>query len=132
MVLTDAQQCLVLQERKGLITHCMNGWSRNLNYLGEIMLYSSFGVMCQRVEVWYIYGVVWGFIFTVRMLGKERSLSRKQNWPEYKAKTWFIVPKLYNSTLVSLILYSIFASVLYYSWTQGGFEKAAKSLMVKK
>jgi len=46
MVLTDAQKHLVLRERKGLITHCMTGWSRNMNFLGEMMLYSSFGVLC--------------------------------------------------------------------------------------
>ena len=46
MVLTDAQKYLVLRERKGLITHGMTGWSRNMNYLGEMMLYSSFAVLC--------------------------------------------------------------------------------------
>ena len=46
MLLTDGQKNLVLAERKGLITHCMNGWSRNMNYVGEMMLYSSFAVMC--------------------------------------------------------------------------------------
>ena len=51
MVLTDGQKYLVLRERAqgkgGLITHCMVGWSRNMNYLGEMMLYASFGVLCQ-------------------------------------------------------------------------------------
>ena len=46
MVLTDAQKYLVLRERRGLITHCMTGWSRNMNYVGEMMLYSSFAVLC--------------------------------------------------------------------------------------
>ena len=46
MVLTDAQKYLVLRERRGLITHCMMGWSRNMNYVGEMMLYASFAVLC--------------------------------------------------------------------------------------
>jgi len=46
MVLTDAQKYIVLRERKGLITHCMHAWSRNMNYFGEILLYSSFGILC--------------------------------------------------------------------------------------
>ena len=45
MILTDASKYLVLKERKGLITHGAMGWSRNLNYLGEMMLYGSFGVL---------------------------------------------------------------------------------------
>ena len=45
MLVTDCQKFLVLKERKGLITHGCNGWSRNLNFLGEMMLYSSFAVL---------------------------------------------------------------------------------------
>lgn len=45
MLLTDAQKYLVLRERRGLITHAMMGWSRNMNYCGEIVLYSAFGIL---------------------------------------------------------------------------------------
>ena len=128
MVLTDAQQYLVLREKKGLITHCMNGWSRNMNYLGEMMLYSSFGVLCQRVEVWYIYAAVWLILFTIRMMGKDASLSKKEGWAAYKEKTWFIVPKLYNSLVASLVIYALFGGLIYFAVSQGGIEKAAKSL----
>lgn len=83
MMLTDAQKYLVLREKRGLITHCMMGWSRNLNYLGEMMLYGSFGVMCQRWEVWFIYSYMWGVVFMLRMVVKEYSLSKKAGWKEY-------------------------------------------------
>ena len=45
MMLIDAEKYLVLREKRGLITHCMHAWSRNMNYVGEIMLYASFGLM---------------------------------------------------------------------------------------
>jgi len=45
MMLTDVQKYLVLREKRGLITHCMHAWSRNMNYVGEMMLYASFGFM---------------------------------------------------------------------------------------
>ena len=48
VMLTDAQKYLVLRERRGLITHSMMGWSRNMNYFGEVMLYAAFGVLVQR------------------------------------------------------------------------------------
>ena len=81
MVLTDAQKYLVLREKRGLITHGMNGWSRNMNYLGEMMLYSSFAVLCQRTEPWLIYAYVWSCVFASRMLVKDYSLSKKLGWP---------------------------------------------------
>ena len=129
MVLTDAQKYLVLQQRKGLITHCMTGWSRNLNYVGEMMLYASFGVLCQRTEVWLIYAYVWGGIFSLRMMIKEYSLSKKPEWPAYKAKTWFLLPKLYSNAILSLITYLIAIGLVYYVYTNNGIEATVKSLI---
>ena len=131
-MLTDGQKWLVLRERRGLITHGMNGWSRNLNYLGEMMLYGSFGVLCQRWEVWFIYSFVWGVIFTLRMMLKEYSLSKKAGWKEYTQKSWFLIPKLYSSTLVSLIVYGVFLSVAYFMYTHGGIEATVKLVMQSK
>lgn len=115
-MITDEQKHLVLKERKGLITHGMMGWSRNLNYLGEIMLYSSFAVMCQRWEVWAFYCYLWGTVFVLRMAIKEYSNSKKKGWKEYKAKTWVLLPKIEDSTFLSLITYGLilFGSVFMY------------------
>jgi len=115
-MITDVQKHLVLREKKGLITHGMMGWSRNLNYLGEIMLYSSFAVMCQRWEVWAFYCYLWGTVFVLRMAIKEYSNSKKKGWKEYKAKTWVLLPKIEDSTFLSLITYGLilFGSVYMY------------------
>ena len=128
-MLTDVQKYLVLKERRGLIAHGMNGWSRNLNYLGEMMLYASFGVMCQRWEVWAIYGYMWSIIFLLRMLIKEYSLSKKAGWKEYKARTWFILPKLYNSNALSYFVYATFIAGSYLTYNNGGIEKTVKMFL---
>jgi protein-S-isoprenylcysteine O-methyltransferase Ste14 len=83
----------------------MHGWSRNMNYVGEIMLYASFGIIVQRWEVWAVYSYMWGIIFMIRMSIKDHSLSKKQGWQEYKDKTWMLLPKLCNSTLWSCTIY---------------------------
>ena len=84
MVLTDAQKYLVLRERKGLIIHGMMGWSRNMNYFGEIMIYASFGIMCQRTEIWCFLLFVWTMLFGSAMMVKDYSLSKKVEWPGYE------------------------------------------------
>ena len=58
----------------------MMGWSRNLNYIGEILIYASFGIMCQRWEPWAIYSFNWGVIFVLRMILKDYSNSKKAGW----------------------------------------------------
>ena len=113
MMLTDSAKYLVLKERRGLITHCMHAWSRNMNYVGEQMLYSSFAVLVQKWEVWAIYAYMWGIIFTIRMSVKDYSLGKKVGWDEYKAKTWIFVPKLYNSTAASVVIYGGLAALFY-------------------
>jgi len=79
------------------------------------MLYGSFGVMCQRWEVWVIYGWMWGIVFLLRMVVKEYSLSKKSGWEEYKARTWPLFPKLYDNTLFSLLFYTVFFGAIYYT-----------------
>ena len=129
MVLTDAQKYLVLREKRGLITHGMNGWSRNMNYLGEMMLYSSFAVLCQRTEPWLIYAYVWSCVFASRILVKDYSLSKKLGWPEYKASTWILLPKLFSSAKLSVIIYSLAAALTYHVYSQGGIEATAKTYL---
>ena len=130
VMLTDAQKYLVLRERKGLITHCMMGWSRNMNYVGEILLYAAIGLLVQRWETWMIFSYMWGVVFVVRMLVKDYSLSKKEGWPEYYHKTWFLVPKLNNSALFSAIVYSL-ALAAGYVLVTNGFERTLKQLFLE-
>ena len=99
-----------------------------MNYVGEMMLYSSFAVLCQRNEPWFIYAYVWGTIFILRMSVKEYSLSKKPDWPEYKAKTWFFLPKICSSTPIALVFYTVTFGSFYYAYTHGGIEATAKSI----
>merc|ERR1712100_867184 len=107
MLLTDAQKYLVLRERRGLITHGMHGWSRNMNYVGEILLYGAFGVLVQKWQVWAIFAYMWCIIFVLRMSCKDYSLSKKEGWDEYAAQTWMFVPKLFNSATMSFTIYGL-------------------------
>ena len=74
MLGTDTQKYLVLKERKGLITHGFNAISRNCNYLGEIMIYTSFNVIAREPATWVLYLVMWSTVFATRMYQKELSL----------------------------------------------------------
>ena len=68
MLGTDAQKYFVLRERPGLISHGYFAYSRNTNYLGEMILYSSFGILVQSNLVWCYYISFWTFVFSLRML----------------------------------------------------------------
>ena len=79
--------------------------------------------------MWAIYAYIWGTIFSLRMLLKEYSFSRKAGWKEYKAKTWFFLPKLYGSNLLSYAVYITFITCSVLTYMNGGIEKTAKMLL---
>ena len=71
------------------------GWSRNINYLGEIMLYGAFGILVNRWETFIVYSYMWGIVFVLKMVAKDYSLSMKPGWAKYYDQTWFLFPKLF-------------------------------------
>jgi protein-S-isoprenylcysteine O-methyltransferase Ste14 len=90
-----------------------NKYTRNPNYLGEIMLYSSFAYLVNTPGTWFIMSYMWGIVFVIRMTMKDYSLSKKAGWPEYKATSWLLLPKFYGNTMVALSIYGVFALVAY-------------------
>lgn len=95
MLAADTQKHFVLQVKKGLIS---DGWfarCRNTNYLGEMMLYSSFGVVAQHWVPWAHIGFMWSFVFLGRWFAKEASFRRKVGGPEYMARSGLILPRLF-------------------------------------
>ena len=94
MIAADAQKYFTLRINPGLITDGMFRFIRHPNYLGEIMIYSSFALM-----VWHWLPVVvltwiWGSLFAVNMTLKEASMSRYPEWAQYKRRSWWLVPPI--------------------------------------
>ena len=56
------------------------------------------------------------------MLAKEYSNSKKQGWESYKQRTWFLLPKLFGSSLLSYVFYGCLSSVGYFVYANGGVE----------
>jgi protein-S-isoprenylcysteine O-methyltransferase Ste14 len=92
MTAADAQKYFVLKLKKGLIS---DGWfktCRNANYLGEIMLYSSFALCSRSYIPWAIYAFVWITFFSGRWYRKEVSFAKKEGGVEYIMNSSIIFP----------------------------------------
>lgn len=92
----DVQKYFVLQERTGLITNGFFARSRNLNYLGEIMIYLGFAILPQHIGPLLMLSGMVLFVFVPMMLRKDRSMSRYEDFKEYKTQSNFILPKLFS------------------------------------
>lgn len=94
MMGSDAQKYFTLEKRRGLITTGFFARVRHPNYLGEMLLYGSFAVLAGHWIPYAVLAWVWLGFFVPNMLRKEASMSRYSEWPAYKARTGFLVPKL--------------------------------------
>jgi len=94
MIAADAQKYYTLKYHKGLIDDGIHSHIRHPNYLGEIMIYSAFGLLAWHWLAAVILLSVWLLVFLPNMVAKERSLSRYPGWEKYKKKSGWLLPFL--------------------------------------
>lgn len=94
MTAADAQKFYTLKLQKGLIDSGIHKYIRHPNYLGEIMIYGSFGLLAWHWLVAVILCSVWLLVFVPNMVAKEKSLSRHPGWEAYKKRSGWISPFL--------------------------------------
>jgi protein-S-isoprenylcysteine O-methyltransferase Ste14 len=95
---SDAQKYYTLKYQPGLITEGFFTRCRNTNYLGEVLIYTTFALLTQH---WLPFVILAGFasaIFIPNMLKKDRSLSRYPGFEDYKANSGLIIPKLFGNS----------------------------------
>jgi protein-S-isoprenylcysteine O-methyltransferase Ste14 len=95
MMTADCQKYFTLKYHQGLIREGLFKYIRHPNYLGEIMLYASYAMIVQHWIPWAILAWVWIGVFLVNILQKEASMSRYQEWIEYKKQSGMLIPKLF-------------------------------------
>lgn len=119
MMGSDCQKHYALKYKKGLIDDGFFGITRNPNYLGEIMIYSSYGILAERWEFWGVLVFVWLGLFLPNMINKDKSLKQKQGWETYDS--YMFLPKFSSSCLDNLIIYSLALSIGLFIYASGGF-----------
>ncbi|CBK22477.2 uncharacterized protein [Blastocystis hominis] len=92
MMVSDAQKYYTLQYKKGLIMDGMYKYIRSPNYLGEVLIYSSYALLSNHWLPWIILFYVWGTVFATRIITKEKRMERHPEWEEYKKRTNTILP----------------------------------------
>lgn len=92
MVAGDLQKNCTLRYRPGLITDGVFAYSRNPNYLGEVMIYASYALLAAHWFGWLVIALQFFLLFLPRMLAKDASISRHPGWAEYEKRSGLIIP----------------------------------------
>lgn len=119
MMTADIQKYFVLKIKKGLISDGLFTRTRNPNYLGEMILYASFGVLSGFPPNFIPLGIMWT-LFMVFMINKEESYMRKEGWNEYKKRSLMLLPRLCGPYLLNYAIYGLIASLVYGLYLNGG------------
>jgi protein-S-isoprenylcysteine O-methyltransferase Ste14 len=92
MIAADSQKYFSLKFKKGLIDTGMFRHVRHPNYLGEIMIYASYGLLANHWLAWSILAFVWLGVFLPFIVRKELSMARYPEWAGYVARSKALVP----------------------------------------
>lgn len=92
MLAGDLQKNCTVSLRKGLIDNGVFKYTRNPNYLGEIMIYWSYALLVAHWLGWLVVVTQLFLLFLPRMLVKDASISRHPGWAEYKARSGLVIP----------------------------------------
>ncbi|EQC28692.1 hypothetical protein SDRG_13567 [Saprolegnia diclina VS20] len=94
MIGADTQKFFQLKYKPGLIEDGWVTWSRNTNYLGEMMLYLSFALLARHLFPFAVLALIWSLLFLSNMTTKELSFRNKEGGPAYMARTGFLIPNV--------------------------------------
>jgi protein-S-isoprenylcysteine O-methyltransferase Ste14 len=94
MIAADAQKYFTLRLKRGLITDGMYRFIRHPNYLGEMIIYTSFALMVWQWLPVVVLAWVWSGLFAVNITLKEVSMSRYPEWEQYKKHSWRLLPPI--------------------------------------
>jgi protein-S-isoprenylcysteine O-methyltransferase Ste14 len=128
MIATDAQKYFCLMHKRHLVDYGMFAHCRNPNYLGEMMLYSSFAILSNRTTPWVILLTIWSTAFAAMLYSKEVSFSRKVGWDQYQKQSYLLLFKICGSDLLSFLVYGVTFSIAIYCYLHGGLFHVLKNL----
>jgi protein-S-isoprenylcysteine O-methyltransferase Ste14 len=91
MIAADCQKHFSLKYHRGLITEGVFTYTRNPNFLGEILIYASYALLAAHWLGWLVLAYATLFFYS-RMCVKDASLSRYPGWEAYTARSNRLVP----------------------------------------
>lgn len=100
--------------------------NRNPNFLGEMMLYSSFAFLVDNLNAFLILFLVWFSLFVSRIILKENSLAKKAGYAEYKNNSYLIINKIFKQDVLNFAVYGFMFCLTIFFYQNGGVENTIR------
>lgn len=93
---SDMQKYIELKYNPGhLITDGLLAYSRNINYLGELLIYGSFALLARSWIPFAVIGAYLTIVWGPNIRRKEKSLSRYPEFEDYKKRVKLFIPYIF-------------------------------------
>ena len=93
---SDMQKSLHLKYSPGkLLREGLWRKTRNPNYLGELLIYTSFSLLSLQRLPWVLFSLVILIEWIPNLVRKDRSLSRYPDFNDYRRGSWILFPKFF-------------------------------------
>ncbi len=92
MMASDTQKYFELKSNKLLINDGWFKYSRNTNYLGEMIIYLTYALLGNSIIPYLVLLYVWCGLFYINMKMKDRSIKRKEGGLQYMRTSNMLVP----------------------------------------
>jgi hypothetical protein len=134
MVATDVQKTVSLEYMKQIpnspktITTAYFKHSRSLNYLGEVLVYTSYVVIPGDTQLYLTYFAIMFCTMLIGFVKKELSYRRKPEWTWYKEDTLSFLPRIFSGNgselreQIGSTGHALFNYALWYLVFVGGYK----------
>ena len=93
---SDMQKFTQLKSKPGqLIDDGLFRLCRNINYFGELLIYSSFALLSMHWIPWVVLLLFFILVWAPNMLRKDKSLAKYDNFEDYKKGSKLFIPFIY-------------------------------------
>lgn len=102
--------------------------NRNPNFLGEMMLYSSFAFLVDNFWAFFILIIIWTSLFCSRIILKENSLKKKEGYNEYSKRSYILLHKIFKEDIMNFAFYGFAFCLVVFFYQNGGVESTLNKL----
>jgi protein-S-isoprenylcysteine O-methyltransferase Ste14 len=115
---------------KPLISEGMWKWTRNPNYLGEIIAFFAFCILAADWTSYGVYTITFILGMVPMMYQKEASIRNKIGSEAYFKRSWLLLPRFCTCWLYNTLIYLNIIAFVFVIYISGGVEKLTKNIAV--
>jgi len=126
LMISETQKAVFMKFNKNVVTSGVFATTRNPEVLAEISILAAYTILVNSHLYYFLTAVVCLPILYLVATKKERSLEKEEEWKKYRHDTWMILPKIFGSDIMNIVVYIVTVVGAYFLYRNGGVTNLLK------